>query len=55
MHLSELENLNLLVLEDKTAKLAELQRDHAAVVQNYQLAQGKRSTTEYRQAESNER
>ncbi|MEA5464653.1 hypothetical protein [Leptothoe sp. PORK10 BA2] len=35
------------MLEHETAKLAELQRDHTAMVRDYQLALGKRSTAEY--------
>lgn len=48
VYLAELPNLDPLVLEHEQAKLAELQREHTATVRDYQLAHGKRSTTEYR-------
>lgn len=46
-YLAQLPNLDPLVMEHETAKLAELQRDHTAAVRDYQLALGKRSTAEY--------
>ncbi len=46
-YLGQLPNLDPLVLEHETAKLAELQRNHTAAVREYQLALGKRSTAEY--------
>ncbi|EKU97112.1 hypothetical protein Lepto7375DRAFT_0984 [Leptolyngbya sp. PCC 7375] len=46
-YLGQLPNLDPLVMEHETAKLAELQRDHTAAVREYQLALGKRSTAEY--------
>jgi hypothetical protein len=46
-YLTELPNLDPLVLEHEQAKLAELQRHHTAAVRDYQLAMGKRSTAEY--------
>ena len=46
-YLAALPNLDPLVLEHEQAKLAELQREHTAAVRDYQLARGKRSTTEY--------
>lgn len=46
-YLSELPNLDPLVLEHESANLAELQLDHTAAVRDYQLALGKRSTAEY--------
>ncbi|MEM9814988.1 MAG: hypothetical protein AAF827_01040 [Cyanobacteria bacterium P01_D01_bin.6] len=47
-YLAALPNLDPLVLEHEQANLAELQREHTAAVRDYQLARGKRSTTEYR-------
>lgn len=47
-YLSELANLDPLVMEHEQAKLAELQREHTAAVRDYQLVRGKRSTTAYR-------
>ena len=46
-YLGQLSNLDPLVMEHETAKLAELQRNHTAAVRDYQLALGKRSTAEY--------
>ena len=46
-YLAQLPNLDPLVMEHEQAKLAELQRHHTAAVRDYQLALGKRSTTEY--------
>lgn len=46
-YLSDLPNLDPLVLEHEQAKLEELQRDHTAAVREYQLTLGKRSTREY--------
>ncbi|MEA5467039.1 hypothetical protein [Leptothoe sp. PORK10 BA2] len=46
-YLAQLPNLDPLVMEHETAKLAELQRNHTAAVRDYQLALGKRSTAEY--------
>ncbi len=47
-YLAELKELDPLILEHEQAKLTGLQRDHTAAVREYQLAVGKRSTTEYR-------
>lgn len=46
-YLDQLPNLDPLVMEHETAKLAELQRNHTAAVRDYQLALGKRSSAEY--------
>ena len=46
-YLTQLPNLDPLVLEHEQANLAELQRSHTAAVRDYQLALGKRSTAEY--------
>ncbi len=46
-YLAQLPNLDPLVMEHEQAKLAELQRHHTAAVRDYQLALGKRSTSEY--------
>ena len=46
-YLTQLSNLDPLVMEHEQAKLAELQRNHTAVVRDYQLALGKRSSAEY--------
>ncbi|MDB9529937.1 hypothetical protein PN498_28380 [Oscillatoria sp. CS-180] len=52
-YLAELPNLNPLVLEHETAKLAELQRAHTAAVRDYQLSMGKlanaQSDTDYQE------
>ncbi|MEM0978630.1 MAG: hypothetical protein AAGH78_00005 [Cyanobacteria bacterium P01_H01_bin.58] len=46
-YLGQLPNLDPLVMEHEQTKLAELQRHHTAVVRDYQLALGKRSSAEY--------
>ena len=46
-YLAELENLDPLVLEHEQANLAELQQAHTAAVRDYQLALGRRSSSEY--------
>ncbi|MEM9153376.1 MAG: hypothetical protein AAGB19_23390, partial [Cyanobacteria bacterium P01_F01_bin.3] len=46
-YLTQLSNLDPLVMEHEQAKLADLQRNHTAAIRDYQLALGKWSTAEY--------
>jgi hypothetical protein len=46
-YLSDLANLDPIILEHETAKLAELRRAHTAAVRDYQLAVGQRASRGY--------
>jgi len=43
-YLSQIPNLDLIILEHEQTKLAELKRNHTAAVRDYQLAMGKLQT-----------
>lgn len=47
-YLADLDELEPIVLEHERAQLADRQRDYVAAVREYELAVGRRSTTEYR-------
>ena len=47
-YLSDIDDLDPLILEHETAKLDDLHRAHTAAVRDHELAIGKRSTTAYR-------